>query len=256
MRNPLSGVSRRLARVAIVCLGLISTMLCMPETGRAQVASLLSADNSSPRASFDSFIRNTDALVDLWLTRAPIAEQKHRLRALVESFDFSATPYASSTSEQIRRIFMAREIVARVPTPPPGTIPDLDEVHASGLTSWTVPGTDLRMRRIASGRDEGDFKFDAATIEELDEIYQRVRDIPRPDAAPDTFRTYIEQADLTSLNEALIASRLHVVRTASPRDTMQAFLSNMTQAHAIALAAETKLDARPPQISLEDARLQ
>jgi len=254
-------IQRLRAATLLVGFALASLILLSPETSRAQASAsppLLSVDHFSPRASFASFIRNTDALTGLWADGAPVSEQAPRLRAAAGSFDFDATPYGSSTAEQIHRILMAREIIARLSMPPLTTIPDQATVSDTDLSSWTVPGTQLRMRRIASGRHEGAFKFDAATIAELDDLYRRISATPRPDGAPDAYQRYIADADAagTGLSQALIASRLHVVRTTSPRDTMEAFLSNMTGAYRVARAASSQLDSEPPQISVEEARRQ
>ncbi|KAF0281464.1 mechanosensitive ion channel family protein [Spiribacter roseus] len=244
-------------------LALASLVLLLPGTARADASdspSLLSVDYFSPRASFDRFIRNTDALIGLRANGAPVSEQVPRLRAAAGSFDFDATPHASSTAEQIRRILMAREIIARLPMPPVDTIPDRARVTETDLRSWTVPGTQLRMRRMTGTRHEGAFRFDAATIAEIDDLYRRISDRPRLDGAPDAYQRYIADVDAGAgamgLSQALIASRLHVVGTTSPRDTMESFLGNMTDAYRVARTAARQLGSDPPQISIEAARRQ
>jgi MscS family membrane protein len=181
-----------IALMTAVIVGMTAPFATAQDTLTSPVVSapspLSPADNASPRASFQNFIRNTDALIALWRANAPIREQKLYLRAAVESFDFETTPYAPSTSEQIERVLLAREITARTSLPDPDTIPDLAEVETKGLTSWTVPGTDLRMVRTASGRDSGDFKFDPITIEELELDYRRAQDLPRLDGAEDAYQ--------------------------------------------------------------------
>lgn len=219
-------------------------------------SSLQPADNSSPRASLLNFLQSTDTLLDLWASGASIHQQKLYLRAAVESFDFETTPYASSTSEQIERLLLARQILARVPLPSAETIPDLAAVRQGNITGWTVPGTDLRMKLIGSGRDAGDFKFDAITIEELELDYRRGQSMPRLDGGVDVYQTYMEQGTRADLTEDQIATRLHGVRTTSPRGTLEAFLLNMNAAYDIALAAEAKLDANPPQITREMALIE
>ncbi len=234
--------------------------VCAQDTLTSHVVSapspLSPADNASPRASFQNFIRNTDALIALWRANAPIREQKLYLRAAVESFDFETTPYAPSTSEQIERVLLAREITARTSLPDPNTIPDLAEVEAKGLTSWTVPGTDLRMVRTASGRDSGDFKFDPITIEELELDYRRAQDLPRLDGAEDAYQLYMAREERFGVTEDIIATRLRGVRTTSPRDTLEAFMFNMNAAFEIAMKTEAALDAVPPKMSINDALTQ
>ncbi|MTI42833.1 MscS family membrane protein [Roseibium hamelinense] len=242
--------------IVSVLLVLASTIqvLAQPLQTSQPPSPLQPAQNASPRDSLQSFLRNTDALIALWRVKAPIREQKLYLRAAVESFNFEDTPYASSTSEQIERLLLAREILARTVLPPFDTIPNQADVAATGLTSWTVPGTDLRMTRIEAGRDAGDFKFDPITIEELELDYRRSRELPRLDGAQDAYQEYSLKPDIHGITEDLIANRLRGVRTTSPRDTLEAFMFNMNAAYAIATRAEAALDAVPPAISLQKAR--
>jgi len=215
---------------------------------------LAPAENDSPRASLQSFLRNTDALVALWRVGAPVREQKLYLRAAVESFNFEDTPYASSTSEQIERILLAREILARTVLPNFNSIPDRTTVDQTGLAAWTVPGTDLRMTRIETGRDAGDFKFDPVTIEELELDYRRAQDLPRLDGGRDAYQEYSLQPDRHGITEDQIATRLRGVRTTSPRETLEAFMFNMNAAYEISMRAENALDAVPPTMTMEKAK--
>ncbi|GGB41547.1 hypothetical protein GCM10011316_11870 [Roseibium aquae] len=212
------------------------------------------AQTGSPRDSLQSFLRNTDALIALWRSNAPVHEQRLFLRAAVESFDFENSPYAASTSEQIERILLAREIIARTIVPPASAIPGPEEVARDGLTSWTLPGTDLRMERVGSGRDEGDFKFDTGTIGELELDYRRAAELPRLDGQTDLYQEYMNRPDAHGITSDAIATRLQSAGTSSPRETLEAFMFNVNAAYEIAMSAERALDAVPPQISIEDAR--
>jgi len=249
---------QKLLFVALMAFAILTPLQSRAQTGTEQAAQLEApsplrpADNGSPRASFQNFLRNIDALIALWRAQAPVHVQKLYLRATVESFDFEATPYASSTSEQIERILLARELIARTPLPDPLSIPD----QAQGVNSWTVPGTDLRMMRIQSGRDAGDFKFDPITIEELELDYRRARELPRLDGAEDAYQQYMARETTGGITEDMIATRLRGVRTTSPRDTLEAFMFNMNTAYEIAFAAEKALDTVPAKISQEDALTQ
>ncbi len=214
------------------------------------------SDTTSPRAAFQNFLHNSNAFVELWRRHAPVPEQNSALRAAVESFDFEATPYASSTSKQIERVLLAHEILARRKLPEPSTIPGPAAVAANGITSWTVPGTDLRMIRVDSGHDAGEFKFDGRTIEELEPIYHAVRDAPRLDGGIDAYEAYQSDPDRRGVTEDIIKTRLGGVRTTSPRNTLEAFLFNMNAAYEIAMAAKSAHDSEAPSITREQARIQ
>jgi len=210
-------------------------------------------DTTSPRASFENFLRNTDAFIASRRANAPVNEQNTALRAAVESFDFDATPYAASTSKQIERVLMTREILARAQMPAASSIPDAQAAAANGIVDWTVPGTGLRMMRIDGGRDAGEFKFDARTIVDLELDYHQVQDLPRRDGRADAYAEYLRGSDRTGAMEDTIATRLAGVRMTSPRNTLEAFMANMNAAHEIAMAAQAAHDADPPAITREQA---
>lgn len=257
-RSPESGAFRLIRLV--VAAGLLAWLLFVPSAPVvvAQTAPLPPSPTelTSPRASFQNFLRSTDAFIALRHANAPIEEQITALRAAVESFDFNATPFAASTSKQIERVLMAREIVARVQMPAVSRIPGPEAVATTDIAEWSVPGTDLRMTRVDSGRDAGEFKFDARTIVDLDLDYHRVRDLPRGGGRIDAYAEYLRTSDHFGATEDAIATRLGGVRMTSPRNTLEAFMLNMNAAYRIAMAAQAAYDADPPMITREEARIE
>ena len=243
----------------LLAVSMTFTMAAVPSGALAQTppqapSPLHPAQNDNPRDTLQSFLRNTDALIALWRSNAPVREQRLFLRAAIESFDFENSPYAASTSEQIERILLAREIIARTTLPPASAIPGPDEVARDGLTAWTLPGTDLRMERVGAGRDEGDFKFDTVTIGELELDYRRAKELPRLDGQADFYEEYLQRPDAHGITTDTIATRLQSAGTSSPRETLEAFMFNVNAAYEIAMAAEQALDAVPPRMTIEDAR--
>lgn len=211
------------------------------------------SENFSPQESLQNFLTNTDRFVALRAEGAPISDRARALKAASESLDFAATPYGSSTSEQIARILMLREVLARTPLPALSAVPDRKEVQNQNLTHWDIPGTRLRMHLLESGPHQGEYRFDARTIERLDLTYRRVQALPRLKGEQDIYQAYLATAEHLGATEEAIATRLHGIRSLSPQDTLNAFLENMNAAYAIAIEAEQKLNAEPPQISLADA---
>lgn len=243
----------------LLAVSMTFTMAAVPSGALAQTppqapSPLHPAQNDNPRDTLQSFLRNTDALIALWRSNAPVREQRLFLRAAIESFDFENSPYAASTSEQIERILLAREIIARTTLPPASAIPGPDEVARDGLTAWTLPGTDLRMKRVGAGRDEGDFKFDTVTIGELELDYRRAKELPRLDGQADFYEEYLQRPGAHGITTDTIATRLQSAGTSSPRETLEAFMFNVNAAYEIAMAAEQALDAVPPRMTIEDAR--
>ncbi|KPQ09779.1 MAG: MscS family membrane protein [Saliniramus fredricksonii] len=255
--SPAPGAFRLIRCVAAAgLLAWLMLVLSAPVVMAQTVPSPLSPPGTtSPRASFENFLRNTDAFIALHRANAPVNEQNTVLRAAVESFDFDATPYAASISKQIERVLMTREILARAQMPAASTIPDAQAVAANDIAHWTVPGTELRMARIDGGGDAGAFRFDARTIVDLELDYHQVRDLPRRDGRADAFAEYLRDSDRSGATEDTIATRLGGVRMTSPRNTLEAFMANMNAAYAIAMAAQAAHDADPPAITREQARI-
>ena len=58
-------------------------------------------------------------------------------------------------------------------------VPGSDEIKGKpGLDRWTLPHTEIRIRRVAEGPRRGEFLFDPETIARAQEFYKRTRDLP------------------------------------------------------------------------------
>jgi len=172
----------------------------------------------------------------------------------VETLDFSATANADSLSTRIERVLLLKELLDRLPLPPPGEIPGEREVAARGITEWTIPDTRITIARINDGPEKGQFLFSAATVEQLDAFYRRAKDLPyKPTATtPGIYETFIAAGGGRSLEEPL-RDRLKKVDASSPRQTLVGFLQSLDRAYALVQDAEAKLKAKPPEITIEEA---
>ena len=81
-------------------------------------------------------------------------------------------------AEQTRRIVLLKEILDRIELPDDAEIPDSAQVAEGAVTSWTIPGTRIRIARVDSGPRAGEFLFSAATVERLPRLYRLSEDLP------------------------------------------------------------------------------
>jgi MscS family membrane protein len=71
------------------------------------------------------------------------------------------------------------EVLSRVELPPMENIPGPEALEADpDLNHWTLPHTEIRIRRVAEGPRRGEFLFDPETIDRAQEFYERTRDLP------------------------------------------------------------------------------
>lgn len=173
-------------------------------------------DFSSPRATLESF-RETAARAGTLLLDAFEEEEKddyyfffspsvrrkaadaERLIVLAgRALDLSEVPPAALHSTRIESVLLLKEILDRIPLPPPDRIPDAAEIqrvaeaeHQPPLTSWTLPGTEIRFERVASGAQTGQYLIAKDTVARLESYYRLVQARPRrPDAAADLYDFY------------------------------------------------------------------
>lgn len=85
---------------------------------------------------------------------------------------------------RLRLALALKEVLDRVPLPPPDAIPDEAALLAQSQDRWRVPGTEIEIRRMDSGDRMGEWLFSAPTVERLTDFYDRVRHLPKVDGAP------------------------------------------------------------------------
>ena len=215
------------------------------------------ADTSNPRATLRSFIEDVKVTIgereqsDLTLT--PRGLQAFR-RAL-STLDFSTTPDGDSWMVISTRAVLLYEILARIALPPDNAIPDEDDIARGEFTQWTIPGSRIKIQRIADGPRAGEFLFSAWTVQRLPRFYWKVKHLPyRPDFPPGRYEAFLRNQDTVLYREALIRNRLRPVDTASPRSTLEGFLSSVNRAYTLATETNDALKADPPTITLVEAR--
>jgi len=91
-------------------------------------------ETSSPRQTLQTFLSRTDRAVEAWRQGALDSRGVRNVLDAVETLDYSAIANADSLLSRIERVLLLKELLDRLPLPPPGVIPGEREVAAEGIT--------------------------------------------------------------------------------------------------------------------------
>ena len=214
------------------------------------------ADTSSPRATLRSFLKDITFLVGDWKGHGILspADTGAYERAL-ETMDFSTTPDSNSRMIMNERLAMLYEILGRIALPPENEIPGDDDVVDGTLNQWTIPGTQISIRRIEKGPRAGEFLFSAWTVQRLHRFYRMIKHLPyQPDAIPGVYAIALRSKDSITNLERAVRNRLKPVDTSSPRATLDGFLDSVNRAYALVMETNAALRAGAPGMTKEEAR--
>ena len=139
---------------------------------------LRSADTSSPRDTFRTYLRDISTAVEAWEDDQPSAEIDRLLLRAADTFDFSEISDVDRSTTIVIKMLLLKEILDRVALPPFGAIPDDEQVAQAGVVRWTVPNTKIEIAKIAEGPDAGEFLFTKETVANLDDYYALAKDLP------------------------------------------------------------------------------
>lgn len=163
----------------------VAVMLLLPSTGSAEHP-LEPAVTSSPRETLATFLEESDAL---WsIVRAEGTSERsedglrlsreHDIRS-IRTFDMSEiAPKARVETAHAVQVYLY-EVLSRIELPTLEDVPD-DEFIAEnpGLSLYTIPHTEIHIRKVEEGPRRGEFLFAPETIERAEEFYERTRDLP------------------------------------------------------------------------------
>jgi MscS family membrane protein len=142
-------------------------------------------NTSSPRDTFRSFLRYANDAVQSWRSGEDATLINDAARRAMRCLDLSELPPAVRDELGIEKALLLKEILDRIELPAFEEIPGQEQVaREEGIESWVVPRTELTIARIEEGPQEGEFLFDAATIEQLEHFYALSEHLPyKPDAS-------------------------------------------------------------------------
>ncbi|WP_270938740.1 mechanosensitive ion channel family protein, partial [Falsiroseomonas oryzae] len=177
------GAARRVACIVLLVLVVAG--------GRAGTAAPLHPgfDPTSPATVYRSFIDQTERIGRLYRNyeaEPTFARQFALGRAVIrlglEAFDLAGVPVADRPRTGAVAAAMLADILLRLPPLPEAALAEA----AAAQARWTIPGTEIRIRRIAEGPRTGDFAFSADTLARLAEFHDHIIAEPPLRAAPVT----------------------------------------------------------------------
>lgn len=142
-------------------------------------------DTTSPRATYTSFIVNMESIRDSLEKNAPRSTYEDSVSRAVLCFDLSQIAPAELEERGKASALMLIEILGRIEEPDPESFPE-------DSTSWSIPGTDIKIVLISEGDRAGEYLFSARTVARLDDFYAKAQRLPyREGAWEGAFITYL-----------------------------------------------------------------
>ena len=128
------------------------------------------ATTESPRETIESFLALRDAMEeavsDYVETRQKTDFERvltimNELKAMVDTSD---VPEGKKDQISTRTVLALLDIFGRIPIPDLGLAPDTSDLSLENKTTYTIPGTPLRLQRMDDGRHYGEYLFTSQTI--------------------------------------------------------------------------------------------
>jgi MscS family membrane protein len=143
-------------------------------------------DTSSPRATLTSFLDQLETTWavfrdEYWDTPSYATYQGiiNGAGRTLRTMDLSQVAPSARIEVGYEALTLLYETLARIELPPLEAIPDAAAfANTEGPAKWTIPHTDITIARVTEGTRKGEFLFSPATIERVQEFYQRTRALP------------------------------------------------------------------------------
>jgi MscS family membrane protein len=162
--------------VASVLGGACEPALCQEDPLNAYP--LRPPNTASPRDTLLGFKQQMRTAIERWQSGKVATTLEDVLTRAMRYLDLSELPPAVRQDQGSESAVLLLEILSRIELPPPEEIPGVATVEARGLTSWTIPNTEITIARTAEGPDAGEFQFTAGTIAQVPTFYERVEHLP------------------------------------------------------------------------------
>jgi MscS family membrane protein len=130
-------------------------------------------DRTSPRATLTTFFESIDRAWDLYSAGNTSFEEPF-LEAR-DCLDLSEIPPLVFQEVSAETALLLKDVLDRLELPPEESIPDAAAIAESGITTWTLPHTEIRLVLQADGEKKGQWLFSADTVANADLFYQKVR---------------------------------------------------------------------------------
>lgn len=165
-------------------------LLVLGLTGPAEAAHaqhpLEPPTTSSPRETLSTFLTSTDELLVVIRDSGTGTRSREGLQRLTEydtrsrrTLDMSGVAPEARVETSANVQLYLYEVLSRIELPSMDSIPDDDAIAANPeLDRWTLPHTEIRIRRVAEGPRRGEFLFDPETVARAKDFYERTKDLP------------------------------------------------------------------------------
>jgi MscS family membrane protein len=153
-------------------------------------------DTSSPRSTLQGFLETTNkAYINghefveslhspqhLYFSKSDLTALRDGNLLSMESaqrtLNLSEVPPDMLYGSSRRLVVQLKEILDRIDLPPFEAIPDESIMSKSENKYWSIPGTEIKLARVESGPQKGEYLFTSSTISRLPEFYLKVKNMP------------------------------------------------------------------------------
>ena len=188
-KHAASDFMRRFVPLLAVAILLASTHAAPATAQDAEANPLLPVDTSSPRATFNSFRTDLEKAYRAWREREHLGEVRALGDRVLRTMDMGQIGEAFRDEVGTTDALFLYDTLAKVGTPPLESIPDAQAVAAQGLTEWTFPGTEIKIVKMATGEQAGQFLFSAESVSRAGRFYDLVEHLPSPPGFVDVVGT-------------------------------------------------------------------
>ncbi len=172
---------------------LFVALLMLPELASGQTRNPLKPlDTSSPRATIDSFWKQAarvEKAVTAYRQEQTFEQYLDCVRVFANGrdlFDLSETPKAYRLKAGGASFALLHDILVRLPPVDRTEIPGGPDFEPETVDAWTFPDTEIVIRRVSEGPDQGEFLVSAETVSRLPEFQAAIIQLPavRPTEYP------------------------------------------------------------------------
>lgn len=181
----LSTYRNKMARAVLgVCVALFVSFAFASSLPNDGANRLMPVNKASPSETYQSLISGAQRLEESY-TRykayksfANLSEVRYQFDRLRGLLDLSAVPSANRVKVGNAALTYLADILARLPSNDPHSIPGATASDKALPARWTIPGTDIQLARVENGPNTGDYLITGDSIANLADYYERVRTLP------------------------------------------------------------------------------
>lgn len=173
----------RYRQYALIPLFLILLSIpAVPAFGEGEINPLAAPDTSSPRATIQSFDNIMDEAVRVYFKdEDPNTTEKVTTQLIEQAgkcLDMSEVQPVNSYLVTFEASILIFDVLNHLELPQFEDIPDAAQMVEDGLTSWTIPGTQITVALVEEGPQKGEYLFTPSTVARAKEFYNATRNLP------------------------------------------------------------------------------